>query len=294
MLAAAIVTALVFALHPLRVESVAWVSERKDVLYAFFYLLSVLTYLRYAVKDARGALFYTASVLFFACSLMSKPMAVTLPLVLIILDYYPLRRIGTGIRNGARSLIDKAPFFILALSVSLATVSSHHGGRLIMDSGIHPTGERILLSAFNYFFYLYKTLVPMELAPIYPYPTDVSLLSPAYAGSLLLFIAVTTYALFSIKKSRLFTAAWLYYVITLLPVIGIFTGGGDRAAADRYTYLACLAPVLLVGLLAGAAFKVPARDRLRGVTAAVVILAACALSLLTVKQTAIWKDTLTF
>ncbi len=119
-----VVTALLFGLHPMRVESVAWVTERKDVLYAFFYLLGILAYLGYASSERRRIRFYVVSVIFFVMSLMSKPMAVTLPAVLLILDYYPLRRIYSGMGMDRIRVVafEKIPFFLLSVLMSVVTV----------------------------------------------------------------------------------------------------------------------------------------------------------------------------
>jgi tetratricopeptide (TPR) repeat protein len=294
-LAAGLVTALLFALHPLRVESVVWAAERKDVLYALFYLLSVLAYLRYTSKTPTSVPFYVASVVLFAMSLMSKPMAVTLPLVLLILDFYPLKRISTGgwLRDSAKMVVEKAPYFILSVAVALVTYWTHISRGAPGAREIIPLTGRFAVAVSGYIFYLKKTLLPLGLAPYYPYPEGVSILSFEYAGSMALFSAVTALALATVKRNRVFAAAWLYYLVALVPVIGSMKGGDMVFAADRYTYLPCLGLFILPGLLAGRAFEGSLHKNLRPLAVAAVLVVSAVLAALTVRQTAVWKDTVT-
>jgi hypothetical protein len=308
-LAAAVATALLFALHPLRVESVAWTAERKDVLYAFFYLSSVLAYLSYSrrgAKERSRALFYLVSLLLFACSLMSKAMAVTLPLVLLILDWYPLRRLGpkmevdvegeAGWKATHRVIIEKTPFFILSLVVSIIALSTHGpAGQAREAAGSSGLGiiERIVLVTSNYVFYLYKLLLPLDLAPLYPFSGVVRVLSFEYLAPLVLISTVTAGAVLYRKKCRGLSAAWAYYLVTLLPVIGVFTIGGEFTVADRYSYLASIGPFIVAGFVAGCAFE-GGRKRSCRVAAVAGVLAVSALfSVLTIKGTHVWKDSIT-
>lgn len=266
------VTGLLFGLHPLHVESVAWVSGRKDVLYALFFLLSVLSYVKYASSSLQKpgkslyhslnrewskGIYYCLCLLFFMCSLMSKPMAVTLPFVLLILDIYPLRRFSFPALEETRSLprlaarrsalTDKIPFIGLSIASSVVTVLAQHAGGAIKPLSSYPLWERILVGIRALGFYLVKIVWPTDLYPFYHYPLKISLLSPEY---LLAFISVICTALFSIlswKKQKIFAVTWLYYGVTLLPVLGIIQVG-EQAAADRYTYLPALGPFLLIAL----------------------------------------------
>ncbi|MEE9614567.1 MAG: tetratricopeptide repeat protein [Thermodesulfobacteriota bacterium] len=289
-LAAGAVTALLFGLHPLHVESVAWVSERKDVLYSFFFLLSVLAYLRYVSSEKGGgkATAYAASLGFFALSLMSKPMAVTLPLVLLILDYYPLGRL-----KAKRVVVEKVPFFLLSAVAALAAIWTQHEGETISSLGLNPLITRILVSIRAYVFYLYKMVLPLDLAPLYPYPTDINALSLEYAGAFLLLLAITALCVLAIKKKPGLSALWLYYLVTLFPVIGVVTFGAHEAA-DRYTYLPALGPFLLAGVGAAAVYERFSKE-LRGkvIVAAAVLLISAALVYKTEKQIAVWKDSIT-
>ena len=302
-LVAGFVTAILFGIHPLHVESVAWVSERKDVLCALFYLSSIGAYLMYVRTPAsRGTAFYIASIFFFAFSLMSKSMAVTLPVALLILDFCPLGRfkgkegkVGPG--DIARLVLEKVPFFLLSAIASLIAIWTHHGKDALGGIEKFSLAVRVLVSIRAYAFYLYKMVFPDTLAPLYPYPSSVRFLSIEYLGSLLALLAITTLCLLTWRRQRVFTAAWLYYLITLLPVIGLLQFG-NFSAADRYTYLPALGPFILVAVGIGALFM-----RLRGRPASatplsILVLASVAaitaiLSYKTVMQTRIWKDSLT-
>lgn len=244
---AASVTALLFGIHPLHVESVAWVSERKDVLCAFFYLLSILAYLRFAGKESSNRkLFYSLSLLVFILALLSKPMAVSLPMVLIILDYYPLGRLDK-IRA---VMIEKIPFFLFSLLSSIITIHAQRAGGLLQDMETFPFLTRLYVATWGYIFYLYKMLFPIYLSPLYPYPMKTDLFNIKYSGSLALFIMLIFFGIWAFKNRRFYFAIICYYIITLLPVIGLVQVGA-QAAADRYTYLPSLGPFLLAGLVVG-------------------------------------------
>ena len=250
----AFLTALLFGLHPIRVESVAWAAERKDVLYAFFYLLGLFVYLgkppsevnrsadnqkeNLENKNQSGYLrLFKLFILLglYLLALMSKPMAVTLPLVFLILDYWPLKRLQNGF---SKAFIEKIPFLILALLISLVT-------RVQMGemNGINNNLTLLFRVAhvFNSFvFYLWKLIAPFELVPIYPFPHVVD--SGYYLKAALAALLVAFFSSFFFlyrKKHPFLLAAWVFYIVSLLPVIG-FIQVGSFAAGDRYTYLASL------------------------------------------------------
>lgn len=173
---AATVAALLFGIHPLHVESVAWVSERKDVLYSLFYLLGILTYLKYvAFETRRRGLYYCATLFFFVLSLMSKPMAVTFPLVLLILDWYPLARFSppppplpSGFKGVKGCLIEKASFIILAVVAGLVALWAQSASGAARPLDAFPFIERIGVALRALVFYLSKMVVPVDLAPALP------------------------------------------------------------------------------------------------------------------------------
>lgn len=280
---AGLAAALLFALHPLHVESVAWVSERKDVLYAFFFLLSVLSYMRYADTGRGKGLYYLLSLALFALSLMCKPMAITLPLVLLILDFYPLGRFHDAFTN-FRVVAEKLPFFALSAASAALTIWAQRTGAILPSLGMIPLGERAAGAVRGYAFYVYKTVLPVNLAPFYPRPAPADAFDHVFAVSALAVLSLTVLVFWSRRKA--FIAAWLYYVVTLVPVIGILQAG-DQAAADRYTYL----PLLGFFILAGAFCANLFRTR-KGAAMALLLAAAIPLAALTVRQEGVWKDSL--
>ena len=248
-LATAFITALIFSVHPLRVESVAWVTERKDVLYGAFYLLSILAYTSYAApatKDRwRAKAAYLLSLTLFGLASMSKPMAVTLPVILLILDFYPLKRLG----DSAVIYVEKVPFFLISLFTGVMILRANLSLDTAPGFAELPLYERVLNAAHSCVFYLYKTFVPTGLAPFYPPAEDV--LTPAYFASAAAIIMISALCvwlwIFAKKGSRLYLTLWLYYLVTLVPVLG-FVQVGSQAAADRFTYMASLGPALLAAL----------------------------------------------
>jgi tetratricopeptide (TPR) repeat protein len=265
-----IITGLLFGLHPIHVESVAWVSERKDVLCAFFFLLSILAYIRYVsgasppphpsslptgerikpalskLEGVRGIRWYLFSLGFFFLALLSKPMAVTLPVVLLIMDWYPFRRIE-GADRLKPIFIEKFPFFALSLVSAILTLLAQSSGGSITSMKILPLSIRIFVGFKALIAYLGKMILPIELIPFYPYPQDISLLSFEYLLPLLLMIGITAACIVLSRKRRVWLAIWGYYVLTLFPVLGIIQVG-RQAMADRYTYLPSLGPFLIIGL----------------------------------------------
>lgn len=237
-LAVGLITALLFGLHPLHVESVSWISERKDVLSAFFFFAAVLVYLRWV--ESGSILLYVLTLLLYVFALLSKPMAISLPVVLIIIDYYPLRRL-----DKARSLASKIPFLLLGAVSAWVTIVSHEG-QAIMPLIRHPLSARIMVAVRAYVFYLYKMALPIDLAPFYPMPDKITPFSIEFILSFLIFGAITAYCLFNGGKRRFLLAAWAYYLVTLLPVIGLMQVG-MQAAADRYAYLPSMGPFILIG-----------------------------------------------
>ncbi|MBI5468609.1 MAG: tetratricopeptide repeat protein [Deltaproteobacteria bacterium] len=294
-LGTAFVASLLFGLHPLHVESVAWISERKDVLSAFFSILSVLAYLWYAAgKRDHGLVRYSLTFVLLALAIMSKPMAVTMPVVFLILDFYPLERLRAPLKEPGRAillLLEKVPFFSLSLLSSVMTILAQSKAMPIEGMGL-VLHERILVATRAVFFYLYKTVLPINLSPLYPLTKGVTPFSFEYAVPAVAFI-ISAVSAIALRRHKWFAASWLYYVVTLLPVSGVVQVG-VQAAADRYTYM----PSIPVFMLAGAglfAFIRKRRSHGRAIVLPVVLAAGVFIALtgLTIKQTAVWKDGLT-
>jgi tetratricopeptide (TPR) repeat protein len=299
-LIAGAITGLLFGLHPLHVESVAWVSERKDVLYAFFFLLSILMYIKYvSAQQGRKVLFYGLCIGFFILSLMSKPMAVTLPVVLIILDFYPLERLNVkGIFTSHRKVIaEKLVFLGLSLASSVLTLQAQKSADAIKPYISIQSGERLLVAIRALIFYLYKMLWPTDLAPLYPYPSGISFFIIEYTISFAAFIIITALCIYSWKKLKVWTVAWAYYFVTLFPVLGIIKVG-NQAAADRYMYLPSVGIFLLAGLgiteLIRRIFRNENKAAVKGVSLIIGFLVISGVTAhLTVKQEKIWKNSMT-
>ena len=285
---AAAVSALFFALHPLRVESVAWAAERRDVLCGLFYLLSVFFYLRAQTISPDGrARGLTISLAMFLLSLLSKGMAVSLPLVLLILDVFPLARLSADpsrwpAPEAARVWREKIPYLLLALAFGAAGIVGQSRAGAVKSLAALSFSGRIAQASFAVLFYLWKTLLPFGLSPTYAPARDMSLLTSAYLFCFLLVLATTAVFIFLRRKFPSGLAVWIFYLAALFPVSGL-VGIGGQAAADRYTYLPCLG----WALLAGGFFAVRARG-LPWKAAAVALLAG--LFALTWRQTLVWRD----
>jgi protein O-mannosyl-transferase len=295
MLAAGVVAGLLFGLHPLHVESVAWVSERKDLLSALFYLLGVLSYMRYAGHAAAAIRPWTdrrylATLLCFVLSLLSKPMALSFPLVLLIIDWYPLRRLeDAGVR---RLLLEKIPFFLLDLGLATVTVLAQSASGAFRPLAEVTLGTRVLVATKAAAMYLAKTALPTGLLPFYSYPTHVSLLSWEFGVPVVVMTAAVVACLATVKRRPVFAAVLASYAVVLLPVLGIVQIG-PQAMADRYTYLPSVSLVAFVGagfgilwdrqIVASAWWKKAAV-----LTASLILLGL--LSWQSVRQIGVWKN----
>jgi Tfp pilus assembly protein PilF len=226
--------AAIFAIHPLHVESVAWVSERKDVLSGLFFMLTLLAYFQYTRKPNFWR--YAVMTILFACGLLAKPMLVSLPFVLLLLDYWPLQRAPSTERGAGRTIVklivEKIPLFLLSAGSAIATLIAQRGG--IVQTAQLPLTWRVANAASAYLIYIWQTIWPANLALIYPHPGRLPFWQTVCASALLILITV---AVFILRKHRPYLVmGWLWYLIMLLPVIGLVQVG-SQAHADRYTYL---------------------------------------------------------
>jgi len=223
--------ALVFAIHPAHVESVAWITERRDVLAAVFWMLALLAWTAYARTERHGTRWLLLTALAFAAGLLAKPMLVTLPAVLLLLDLWPLRR---GDEGAKRLLIEKLPFLAIAALGALATLASQGGAGAMASLEMVPVSARLANSLTSYVAYLGITAWPTGLAVFYPYDLEIPLWKSA--GSALLLAALTAGALLGAARRPWLAVGWLWYLVTLAPVIGLLQVG-SQGMADRYTYL---------------------------------------------------------
>lgn len=236
--------AAIFAVHPLHVESVAWISERKDLLAGLFFVLTLQAYLCYARRPTPSR--FAAVPVLFALGLMSKPMLVTLPFMLLLLDWWPLGRLARG--TVKRLLLEKAPLLALSIASSVITTIAQGRGGAIQSLELFPFWERMANAAVSYVTYLGKTLWPLRLAIIYPYPLD-GLLRMAVAAAFFLAVLSLT-AILMARRRPWFLTGWLWYLGMLVPVIGLVQVG-SQPMADRYTYLP------IIGLFLAASFILP-------------------------------------
>jgi protein O-mannosyl-transferase len=286
---AAFVTA-VFAIHPLRVESVAWVAERKDVLSAVFFFLTLIAYVRYVRAPSFGR--YAAMFTLFACGLMSKPMLVTTPAVLLLLDYWPLvrgqRSVVSGQWSVVRSLVlEKVPLVALSIASSAVTlILQIHSSESIEQL---PFAWRIENALVTYVTYIWQLFWPVDLAVFYPHPDD--RLAFWQVGLAAVFLIAMTWAAFAIRKRHPYVlVGWLWYLIMLLPVIGIIEVG-LQGHADRYTYLPHVGLyVAITWLIADYSVSLPARKQVLGTAAVAIVMVLTACSW---KQVTYWRNTQT-
>ncbi len=315
--------AALFALHPLRVESVAWASERKDVLSMFFGMATLYAYAFY-VENSRISRYFICLVL-FALSLMSKPMLVTMPFVLLLLDYWPLGRwqqawnpvhvtVGNDVtrikKKGKRRkvdaavekkitqplkdrksligviLLEKAPFFMLAVLSIVLTLWAQRDAIDSLDK--IPFADRVLNAVLSFLYYIIQLFYPVDLAVLYPFPNSFPLWQVSVAALLLLGISIAVIHTF--KKAPFLFVGWFWYIGTLIPVIGLVKVG-NQAMADRYTYLPSIGIIIML------AWGIPLLFRREEIRKNILCPAAIAilfvLAVLTWNQCGYWKNNIT-
>jgi len=320
--------AAIFALHPLHVESVAWVAERKDVLSTFFWMLTMGAYVFYVEKQELKR--YFLAIFFFALGLMAKPMLVTLPFVLLLLDYWPLRRLqveklsvsehkqsenslkprhkkkerrknaikaertnNTEMQTLQRPtighiILEKVPFFVLSLASSIVTYMAQQKGGAVRSLQSYSLPVRVANALVSYCAYIWKTIWPDSLAVLYPHPGTL----PAWevVGSVL-FLAITTYLVIkTMRRCPYLTTGWLWYMGALVPVIGLVQVG-VQAMADRYTYV----PLIGVSIMVAWGFpELLKKWRHRNATlATVAVIMLCIFSFVSWKQVQYWQNSTT-
>jgi len=275
--------AAIFALHPLHVETVTWIAKRKDVLSAFFWMLTLCLYVYYTEKVSIRR--YLLVLFSFVCALMSKSMVVTLPVIMILLDYWPLERFQS-IR--AKSILwqlrEKIPFFILSAIFSIITIYVRYNWDNPFVSNF-PMRSRFVNAPVSFIIYLEKTFWPHDMAVFYPFSVQI----PAWQvlGSTLLIIFISTTVIIAVKRLPYLFVGWFWYAITVLPVIGIIQVG-IRAVSDNYTYLPSIG--IAVMLAWGIPFLFPNEEIRRKVLFPASMAAILVLAILTWRQCGYWKN----
>jgi len=302
--------AALFALHPLHVESVAWISERKDVLSTFFWLLTMWTYQRYARRPR--LIKYIPILLFFILGFLAKPMLVTLPFVLLLIDYWPLKRFAAAEpkttkrisrkkrkksplppteykKNTAAMLIlEKLPLFILTVIFCIITFTVQQNRGAVRDFDRLGLAERFTNAMISYCSYLGKMVFPWRLGLFYPYPTS---FPPVWqwAGALVILIVITLFTIKFIKRPYLLVG-WLWFLGTMVPVIGLVQVG-QQAMADRYTYIPLIG--LFIALTWGFADWTASWRHRKYLTVAAALIILAGLTFLTWRQAGYWRDSIT-
>ena len=292
-------SALLFAIHPLRVESVAWVTERRDVLSGLFFLLTVLCYLKAVTGEKRDfARRMSLALVVYGLSLLSKAAGMTLPLVLLVLDIYPLRRLGGGPERWfgpecRRVWWEKMPFVLLAGACALAALLAQREVGALRTLERYDVPYRLAQALFGLVFYLWKSLIPLGLSPLYEAPFYFNLSARIFFLSAVIVLGLSI-ALWCARRSwPAGLASWVYYLLLLAPVLG-FAQSGPQLVADRYSYLSCLGWAVLAGagLLHGWRAWVSGRIGREYFFVAVGMagLVPVGLGALTWKQVQVWHD----
>ncbi|MBK5284260.1 MAG: glycosyltransferase family 39 protein [Bacteroidia bacterium] len=269
---AAVLTALLFGIHPMHVESVAWVSERKDVLYTFFFIGALIMYWQFIQSEKK--INYFLCFLLFALSLLSKPAAIVLPLVLLLLDYWKGRAFNKKI------LIEKIPFFLASVLFAAITlqIQSH---KSIASLDMHPLGSRLFFACYVVMIYFTRFLFPYPLSTFHPYPSHDNLGLAVYLSPL--FIAVLVFSLLYLRKNKLVVFSILFFVTNLLLVLQIIAIG-NTIVSERYTYVPYIGLAFLSGMLLN-----ESRNK-KALGWVVFILITFVYGTITFQRTKVWKD----
>ncbi len=297
--------AALFAIHPLHVESVAWVAERKDVLSTFFLLLTLCAYAKYAVSErtSRKIIFYILTALSYACGLMSKQMLVSAPILFLLLDAWPLNRfylnrntnLNLSLRSLPRLVAEKIPFILMAVGASIAVVLAQGSGGAISSRILFT--NRINNAIVTYVIYLADMFYPHNLAHYYPHEAY-NWQTSDVLGSLAILGSITVATLWHMRSRPYLLVGWLWYLVTLVPVIGIVQVGG-QARADRYTYIPSIgifimvafgAADLLKGFFAKRELTINTRRAIQIAIAVFAIAATATLAAVAHQQVSYWQS----
>ncbi len=286
--------AILFAVHPAHVESVAWVSERKDLLSTFFFLLTLLAYGKF-IRDEDSiatkvfgipkASAYWLVVALFALGLMSKPMLVTLPFVLLLLDYWPFERLRS-VKDLRALVLEKVPFFLLTAASSVITVLAQRSGDAVQTLDELPFIDRMQNAMIAYVKYIIMMFYPADLAFSYPYPDGFSIVN--VGGSLFILVGITLAILRFGKNQKYLLFGWLFFLGTLVPVIGLIQVGA-QSMADRYTYIPYLGLFTIISFGAADLFAQTTRRVTIGAIALLGI-ATAGFGVLSFAQVSYWRN----
>lgn len=292
----AALAALLFALHPLRVESVAWATERRDVLSGIFFFLTMLAYLK-SVTAAESSTYMRwlgAALVAYMLSLLSKATAMTLPVALVAIDFFPLRRIDSNGIGPRRVWLEKLPFLILGGAAAVVAGFAQQVSGAMDTLTKHTPLQRLAQASFAVWYYIEKTFLPAGVYPMYDLPIQFSPWEPVYVAGFFAAAAVTLVLVLARRRLPAALAAWVYYLALIAPVSGI-AQSGSQMVADRYTYLSCLGWALLAGGGAAALWRERLRKEALGryLAAGAALGVLLTLAVMTRRQIGVWRDSAT-
>ncbi len=277
----ALVTALLFGIHPLHVESVAWISELKDMLYTLFFLASYIYYLKY-MKEKRNKN-YIIALMLFSLSLLSKAMAVSLPVVLLLTDIFKGRKMS------AKLLYEKLPFFLLSISFGIVAVYSQESEGAILDLYDYTILQRIGFVCYGFLTYIYKLFLPLHLSAFYPYPIDIGTSIPThYYFYMFLVLGLFAYIIYSLRYSKKILFGVGFFIITVFLVLQLLPVG-NAIMADRYSYI----PSIGIFFLAGEAFNFLWNKKLKIISIILLCVISIFFSVKTYQRCGVWKNEMT-
>ncbi len=286
---------LFFAINPMRVETVAWVTERRDVLSGLFFILTLYTYLKYHIDEKKNELIRRLSLLFFVCSLFSKVWGIVIPAVLLILDYYPLKRYECEQKSSKKILklfIEKLPYILLCGIFLLLTILSQKVYGMKISAG-HNFIERTIQSGYGLVMYPLKTIFPINLSPLYLLHHNFNAFQIKYLAGFLISVILTLFILFKSRRWPAVFAIWFSYGAIIFPMLG-FAQGGEQIIADRYSYLSCLPFAITISALSFLFLKIESKKfsstKILGVISLTVLLWFITRTNI---QSRIWKNTFT-
>ena len=286
----AAIVSIFFGIHPMHVESVTWISERKDVLYVFFFMAGLISYLKYI--QHRKILWYLITLILFVLSCLSKAMAVVFPIVLLLTDYFVSTSESKTFLQNKRIFIDKIPFLLISLGFGLAAFKIQQSGMIMQAMNLFSTPERIMFASYGAIMYIVKLIVPLNLSAFYAYPiynhsTKFPLI--IYLAPFI-FIAVSAFIYFFSRKDKAIVFGSLFYFFTVVLVLQ-FISVGNVIMADRYSYLSYVGLLFIVAHIVNLSFQKGSKlASMKFVFIGVIIIGVLVFSVQTYAQTKVWNN----
>ncbi len=282
---AASLCALLFGIHPMHVESVAWIADRKDLLYTFFYLASILGYLSYLERRTGSPMLrYSASCILFICALLSKATAVTLPAVLFLIDYY------RGKKFSIRMLIDKTPFIVLSIILGLWAIVGQHAGEAPDGYRLLPVFMRIAVAGYSFMFYVVRFFVPVKLSALYPYPDSLSTFLPLKYSLSPLFVAAAGGLTWYFRRSKAFIFGFGFFLVNVIFILHFIPVSTSAVTADRFSYCAYIGLSFIVAHYVERVVASPGFKNVRVAVSAAICIVALVFVYAVHERCTVWKN----